>query len=32
MDVTVKKVHDALLQAAESNLDEKVETFAKLGL
>jgi MraZ protein len=32
IDVTTKKVHDALLQAAESNLDEKVETFAKLGL
>jgi hypothetical protein len=30
--VTKKTVHDALLQAAESNLDEKVETFGKLGL
>ena len=32
IDLTTKKVHDALLQAAETNLDEKVETFAKLGL
>jgi MraZ protein len=32
IDVTKKTVHDALLQAAESNLDEKVETFGKLGL
>jgi len=32
IDVTTKRVHDALLQAAESNLDEKVELFGKLGL
>jgi len=32
IDFTKKTVHDALLQAAESNLDEKVETFTKLGL
>jgi MraZ protein len=32
IDVTTKKVLDALLQSAESNLDEKVETFGKLGL
>jgi DNA-binding transcriptional regulator/RsmH inhibitor MraZ len=32
MDVTLKKVYDALLQVAEENLDDKVETFAKLGL
>ena len=32
IDFTTKKVHDALLQAAESNLDEKVEMFSKLGL
>jgi DNA-binding transcriptional regulator/RsmH inhibitor MraZ len=32
IDVTKKSVHDGLLLAAETNLDEKVETFAKLGL
>jgi MraZ protein len=32
IDVTKKTVHDALLQMAETNLDDKVETFAKLGL
>lgn len=32
IDVTTKKVHDALLQDALSNLDAKVEAFRKLGL
>jgi MraZ protein len=32
IDFTKKTVHDALVQAAESNLDEKVEIFRKLGL
>jgi MraZ protein len=32
IDVTKKTVYEALLQSAESNLDEKVETFGKLGL
>jgi MraZ protein len=32
IDFMTKKVHDALLHAAETNLDEKVETFGKLGL
>jgi DNA-binding transcriptional regulator/RsmH inhibitor MraZ len=32
IDLTTKKVADALLQAAEANLDDKVETFGKLGL
>ena len=32
IDVTKKSVHDGLVQAAESNLDEKVEIFRKLGL
>ena len=32
MDVTPKKFFDPLLQIAETNLDDKVETFGKLGL
>ncbi len=32
IDVTKKTVHDALLQDAETNLDEKVETFAEVGI
>jgi DNA-binding transcriptional regulator/RsmH inhibitor MraZ len=32
IDLTTKRVADALLQAAEANLDDKVETFGKLGL
>lgn len=32
IDATKKTVHDALLQAAETNVDEKVDTFEKLGL
>ena len=32
IDVTKKSVHDGLVQSAESNLDEKVEIFRKLGL
>jgi MraZ protein len=32
IDFTKKTVHDALMQVAETNLDEKVETFGKLGI
>ncbi|MGA3189849.1 MAG: hypothetical protein ABSF22_22305 [Bryobacteraceae bacterium] len=32
IDFTKKTVHDSLMQVAETNLDDKVETFAKLGL